>query len=49
MQPTLEKTAKLFNNDNSQAVRIPKEFRFEGIAEVYIYRDGDKLVLSPKP
>ncbi len=42
------KTAKLFKNGRSQAVRLPKEFRFEG-TEVSIRRDpanGD-LVISP--
>ena len=33
-----EKTAKLFKNGRSQAVRLPKEFRFEG-TEVVIRRD----------
>lgn len=41
------KVAKLFKNGRSQAVRIPKDFRFEG-SEVYIEKDGDKVVLSPK-
>jgi antitoxin VapB len=41
------KTAKLFMNGNSQAVRLPQEFRFEG-KEVYIYREGDRVILSPK-
>ncbi len=41
-------TAKLFVSGNSQAVRLPKEFRFEE-AEVYIYREGDRVILSPKP
>ena len=41
------KVAKLFKNGRSQAVRIPKEFRFEG-SEVYIEKDGDRVVLSPK-
>lgn len=40
-------TAKLFQNGRSQAVRLPKEFRFEG-TEVYIYRQGDQVILSPK-
>ncbi|MEN9855104.1 MAG: hypothetical protein RL186_158 [Pseudomonadota bacterium] len=43
-------TAKLFLNGNSQAVRLPQEFRFEG-REVYIRRDahsGD-VILSRKP
>ncbi len=33
------KTAKLFKNGRSQAVRLPKEFRFEGTTEVVIRRD----------
>lgn len=41
------KTAKLFMNGNSQAVRLPQEFRFDG-QEVYIYREGDRVILSPK-
>jgi antitoxin VapB len=45
------KTAKLFVNGGSQAVRLPAEFRFEHCDEVYIRRDtvtGD-VILSPKP
>ncbi|MFZ0314073.1 MAG: antitoxin [Candidatus Korobacteraceae bacterium] len=40
------KTAKLFRNGNSQAVRLPQEFRFEG-DEVRIRREGDAVVLEP--
>ena len=43
-------TAKLFTTGRSQAVRLPKAFRFEG-TEVFIRRDpvtGD-VILSPKP
>jgi len=43
----MPKTAKLFNNGGSQAVRLPAEFRFSG-EEVYVWRDertGD-VVLS---
>ena len=45
------KTAKLFVNGGSQAVRLPAEFRFEGLKEVYIRRDSvtGEVVLSPKP
>jgi antitoxin VapB len=45
------KTAKLFVNGGSQALRLPAEFRFEGSQEVYIRRDtvtGD-VILSAKP
>jgi antitoxin VapB len=38
--------AKLFTNGGSQAVRLPKEFRFEG-AEVTIRKDGDAVILEP--
>jgi antitoxin VapB len=42
------KTAKLFKNGRSQAVRLPKEFRFEG-TEVVIRRDSatGNVVLTP--
>jgi antitoxin VapB len=40
-------TAKLFQNGRSQAVRLPKAFRFEGMDEVFIERDGDCVILRP--
>ena len=40
------KTAKLFKNGQSQAVRLPKEFRFEG-TEVHIRRLGNAVILLP--
>ncbi|MBI4540449.1 MAG: AbrB/MazE/SpoVT family DNA-binding domain-containing protein [Gemmatimonadetes bacterium] len=40
------KRAKLFWNGRSQAVRLPKEFRFEG-EEVAIRREGDRVILEP--
>jgi antitoxin VapB len=39
-------TAKLFRSGRSQAVRIPKEFRFEG-KEVRIRRAGNGVLLEP--
>ncbi len=41
-------TAKIFQNGRSQAVRLPKEFRFEG-TEVYIHKEGSNVILSAKP
>ncbi len=38
--------ASLFMNGRSQAVRLPKEFRFEG-DHVLVKRDGDRIVLMP--
>jgi antitoxin VapB len=40
-------TAKLFKHGGSQAVRLPKAFRFKG-AEVIIEKRGDEVVLKPK-
>ena len=40
--------AKVFKSGNSQAVRLPKEFRFGG-DEVEIFRRGDEVVLREKP
>jgi len=42
----MAKTAKLFTNGNSQAVRLPREFRFKGDA-VRIRKDGDDVILQP--
>jgi antitoxin VapB len=41
-------TAKVFKSGNSQAVRLPAEFRFD-VDEVFIEREGDKIILSPRP
>ena len=40
-------TAKIFTNGRSQAVRLPKEFRFSG-DDVYINKIGKIVVLIPK-
>jgi antitoxin VapB len=47
----ITKTAKIFPNGGSQAVRLPAEFRFEGIDEVYVRRDAvtGEIILSAKP
>lgn len=41
-------TAKVFQSGNSQAIRLPKEFRFE-TSEVEIFRRGDEVVLRERP
>lgn len=40
-------TAKLFKNGRSQAVRLPKAYRFSG-EKVYIKRMGKSIVLMPE-
>ncbi len=41
-------TARVFKSGNSQAVRLPKAFRFRS-KTVHIYRRGSEVVLSEKP
>lgn len=40
-------TARVFRSGNSQAVRLPKQFRFKG-KEVEIFRRGTEVVLREK-
>jgi antitoxin VapB len=40
-------TAKVFRSGNSQAVRLPKQFRLKS-KEVEIFRRGDEIVLREK-
>ncbi len=46
--PTPGRKAKLFMNNRSQAVRLPKDFQFK-TDEVFIRKEGEDLVLSPRP
>ena len=38
---------KLINKGRSQTLRLPKEFRFEGVREVFIRREGKAVILEP--
>jgi antitoxin VapB len=40
------RTAKLFKNGQSQAVRLPKEFRLGG-TQVFVKKEGNNIVLMP--
>jgi hypothetical protein len=44
----MQRTAKIFMNKRSQAVRLPKEFRFT-TSEVFIRKQGDDVILSARP
>jgi antitoxin VapB len=44
----MQRTAKIFMNNRSQAVRLPKEFQFN-TQEVFIRRQGDDVILSARP
>ncbi len=39
-------TTKVFNNGRSQAVRIPKNYRFD-VEEVFVNKIGDTVMLTP--
>ena len=45
-EKTKSKKAKLFWTGRSQAVRLPKEFRFEGDT-VLVRREGNAVILEP--
>lgn len=45
---TLQRKAKIFMNNRSQAVRLPKDFQFNS-QEVFIRKEGNDVVLSPRP
>ena len=47
MGHAMRKTAKIFMNGRSQAVRLPKEFRFD-CDEVYVEKRGDSVILSAR-
>ncbi len=40
--------AKIFKNGQSQAVRLPKEFRFENQEELFVKKIEDGIILLPK-
>jgi antitoxin VapB len=44
----MQRKAKIFMNNRSQAVRLPKEFQFR-TREVFIRKEGSEIVLSPRP
>ena len=44
----MKNTAKIFASGRSQAVRLPKDFRFQG-SEVYIRKERGRVILSEKP
>ena len=44
------RTARIGKNNRAQVVTIPLEFRFPaGMKEVFIRKQGDEVVLSPRP
>jgi antitoxin VapB len=48
MYMPMQRRAKIFMNNRSQAVRLPKEFQFK-TEEVFIRKIGSDVILSPRP
>ena len=44
----MQRTARVFMNNRSQAVRLPKEFQFT-TSEVFIRKQGDEVILTARP
>ena len=44
----MERKTKIFMNNGSQEVRLPREFEFD-VQEVFIRKDGTDVILSPRP
>jgi antitoxin VapB len=44
----MQRKARIFMNNRSQAVRLPKEFQFS-TREVFMRKEGSEVVLSPRP
>lgn len=44
----MQRKAKIFMNNRSQAVRLPKEFQFK-TRDVFIRKEGSDIVLSTRP
>lgn len=43
----MARTVSIFRNNRNQAIRLPKDFEFEGVTELTIERKGDAIVLRP--
>jgi antitoxin VapB len=48
LEVSVQRKAKIFMNNRSQAVRLPKEFQFNA-SEVFIRRQGNDVILSARP
>lgn len=44
----MQRITKVFQSGNSQAVRLPKEFRIE-TTEVFVRKEGNAIIITPRP
>ena len=43
----MTRTVSIFQNNRNQAIRLPKEFEFQGVKKLTIERQGDTILLRP--
>lgn len=43
----MPRTVSIFRNNRNQAIRLPKEFEFQGVTELTIEKQGDTILLRP--
>ena len=41
------RTVSIFKNGRNQAIRLPKDMEFEGVSELEIIKEGDRIILRP--
>ncbi|BBI92102.1 putative addiction molecule [Serratia symbiotica str. Tucson] len=41
------RTVSIFKNGNNRAIRLPRDLDFDGVSELEIVREGDRLILRP--
>lgn len=41
------RTVSIFKNGNNRAIRLPRDLDFEGVSELEIIREGDRIILRP--
>lgn len=46
-RPETTRTVSIFRNNRNQAIRLPKDFEFQGVTELTIERQGDTILLRP--
>jgi len=43
----MPRTVSIFRNNRNQAIRLPRDFEFQGVTELTIERQGDTILLRP--
>lgn len=46
-RPETTRKVSIFRNNRNQAIRLPKDFEFQGVTELTIERQGDTILLRP--